>query len=244
MIKNLFIYWEQKFVNAPEIVQKCLMSWKINNPTWNIIELDKDNIKEYIDIKEFIPDIEKKNIKKCHLADIIRVCLLNKYGGCWCDATTFCIKPLDEWLGDVIETGFFAFHLKLKLDNKNKKQQKLLSNWFLYSNKNNFIMKKWKNRIIKYWNNNNEIKSYFKHHYLFTELYLKNNKFKNLWEKTNKISADGQHFLQKTSIVGNVNQNTINHISMKKTPLYKLTYKYNKEKYNEYCKLAYLLNTI
>ena len=44
--KNLlnFIYWAQKFVNAPDIVKKCLLSWKLKNPTWTIVELDDDNI--------------------------------------------------------------------------------------------------------------------------------------------------------------------------------------------------------
>ena len=44
MIKKIFIYWGQKFINAPDIVKKCLLSWKLENPTWDIIELDDDNL--------------------------------------------------------------------------------------------------------------------------------------------------------------------------------------------------------
>ena len=110
MIKKIFIYWAQGFCNAPVVVKRCLLSWKFKNPDWDIIELDDSNLHEYIDIKKEIPDIDeiKKKIKKCHYADISRIFLLEKYGGCWCDSTTFCIKPLDKWLHKFIINDFFA----------------------------------------------------------------------------------------------------------------------------------------
>lgn len=80
MKKVIYIYWAQKFVNAPDIVKKCLSSWKLKNPTWKIIELDDDNLYNYINIEKEIPNLKNKNIKKCHYSDIIRVFLLEKYG--------------------------------------------------------------------------------------------------------------------------------------------------------------------
>ena len=67
--KNIFIYWDQKFINAPEVVKKCVLSWKLKNPTWKIIELDKDNLKKYINIEENI-DIKKKKFQK-HIIRIL-----------------------------------------------------------------------------------------------------------------------------------------------------------------------------
>ena len=60
MNKTIFIYWAQEFKNAPMVVKKCLLSWKLKNPSWNIIELDYKNLNEYINIEEEIPDIQKK----------------------------------------------------------------------------------------------------------------------------------------------------------------------------------------
>ena len=60
MIKIIYIYWAQKFINAPNIVKKCLLTWKLKNPTWKVIELDDDNLNEYINIEKEIPDIQKK----------------------------------------------------------------------------------------------------------------------------------------------------------------------------------------
>ena len=236
MNKTIFIYWAQEFKNAPMVVKKCLLSWKLKNPSWNIIELDYKNLNEYINIEEEIPDIQKKNIDKCHYADIIRVLLLEKYGGCWCDATTFCNAPLDNWLNKYISTGFFGFDKPAK--------DRLLSNWFLYSEKNNYIIQKWKEKIINYWKNRNKINHYFRHHYLFGNLYNSDNKFKKLWNLTGKISADGPHYIQHQGLLNKLSDNVKNHINGVKVPLYKLSYKYDMKKYNEKCNLSYLLDKV
>ena len=80
-MKNvIFIYWAQKFINVPIVIKKCLLSWKLKNPTWEIIELDDNNLSEYIDIEEEIPDIQKKNITKTSYSDIIRIFLSQNMG--------------------------------------------------------------------------------------------------------------------------------------------------------------------
>jgi len=234
MKKVIYMYWAQKFVNAPYLVKKCLLSWKLKNPTWQIIELDDGNLSEYINIEKEIPNIQKKNINKCHYSDIIRVLLLEKYGGCWCDATTFCNQSLDNWLNKNTLTGFFAFD--------KPGPDRLLSNWFLYSEPNNYIIQKWKEKIILYWKNHNKINHYFRHHYLFGDLYNSDKKFKELWDWTPKISANGPHFILCQGILKNLSDKVKNHINEVKTPVYKLTYKYNKKFYNENCNLSYILN--
>lgn len=236
MKKIIFIYWAQKFINAPIVVKKCLLSWKLKNPTWEIIELDDDNVNEYINIGGEIPNIQKKDIQKCHYSDIIRVLLLEKYGGCWCDATTFCNQSLDNWLNKNTSTGFFAFD--------KPGEDRLLSNWFLYSEKNNYIIQKWKEKIINYWKNNNKINHYFRHHYLFGDLYNSDNKFKELWDSTPKISAHGPPYIQRQGLLTKLSDQVKNHINEVKTPLYKLTYRYDIKKYNEECNLSYLMNSI
>jgi hypothetical protein len=236
MIKNLYIYWAQKFINAPDVVKNCLLSWKLKNLTWKIIELDDDNLNEYINLEEEIQNINNKNITKTSYSDIIRIFLLEKFGGCWCDATTFCNQSLDDWLDKNIQSGFFAFD--------KPGEDRLLSSWFIYSEKNNYIVKKWKEETIKYWENNNEMHNYFWFHYLFGDLYKTDNEFKKIWDLTLKISADGPHFLQTNNLLNSPSENIKNHIIEKKTPLYKLTYKYDINQYNNNCILKYLVDTI
>jgi hypothetical protein len=238
--KVIFIYWGQKFMNAPFIVKKCLLSWKLRNPSWKIIELDDDNLIDYINIESLIPDIKNKNITKTSYSDIVRIFLLEKYGGCWCDATTFCIESLDQWLNKyIINSNFFAFYRPLE---KYKKLQ--LSSWFLYAEKNNYIIKKWKEETIKYWNTYNKMHDYFWFHELFDDLYLKDKDFKKIWDLTGKIDTTIPHFIQHNNILNPISNTVKQHINMKMSPIYKLTYKFNEKLYNNECNLSYLLNTI
>ena len=233
MIKKIFVYWEQGIKNSPKIVKECIIRIKLKNPTWEIIYLDNNNINKYIDINKEIPNIKNKNIRKSHYADIVRLFLLDKYGGCWCDATLYFNKPLDDWLPKYISKGFFAFN-KPALD-------RLISNWFLYSQKNNYIIKKWKEKIINYWKNNNEILRYYTHHDLFKNLYNTDNKFKNMWNSVPKINADYAHCLQSYGLTTNISDKFIKNIDKSKSPIYKLSYNYDKKKYNDNCALAYLI---
>lgn len=254
MKKIIFIYWAQKFINAPDVVKKCLLSWKLKNPTWKIIELDNDNLNEYINIEKEIPDIQKKNISKTSYSDIIRIFLIAKYGGCWCDATTYCNQSLDDWLNKNTLTGFFGFELK---------SDRLLSSWFLYAKENNYIVQRWKNAVIEYVNNINILgttiihnslniwkknkydhKHYFWFHYLFGDLYNSDKKIKEIWDLTPKISADIPHFILHKGLINNLSDNVKNHIDNIKSPIYKLSNKYDVKKYNKNCNLSYLLNII
>lgn len=233
MIKVIYIYWAQKFINAPDIVKKCLLSWKSKNPTWKIIELDDNNLCDYIDIKKEIPNFENKQITKTSYSDIIRIFLLEKYGGCWCDATTFCIEPLDNWLHKYISSGFFGFNKPCK--------SRLISSWFLYSEKNNYIIQKWREKTIIYWNNHNKVEEYFWFHYIFNTLYSHDKQFNYIWDLTPKISAVHPHFLQHNGLLNHITNKVIFHIHNKLSPLYKLTYKYDVNKYHNKCNLNYLL---
>jgi len=236
MKKVIYIYWGQKFINAPYIVKKCLLSWKLKNPTWNIVELDDDNLYKYINIEEEIPNLKNKKIKIPAYSDIIRILLLAKHGGCWCDATTYCNQSLDNWLHKNISTGFFAF------DKPGK--DRLLSSWFLYSEVDNYIIKKWKEITIIYWKNHDEMNHYFWFHYLFGDLYNSDNEFKNMFDLTPTISANEPHFVQYKGLLKIVSDEVKNHIDEIKIPVYKLTHWYDTKQYNENCNLYYLLQKL
>ena len=109
MIQKIYMYWRSGFINAPDVVKKCLLSWKIMNPSYDIIELDDDNLSNYIILKDYIPNIDEKDISKTALSDIIRLALLSKYGGFWCDATLYCTASLNDWIENNLEDGFFAY---------------------------------------------------------------------------------------------------------------------------------------
>src|SRR5260370_37949508 len=95
--KTIWVYWNKGFDKAPELVQICLASWVKKNPGWNIVPLDDSNVDRYINMQ----DIREKNphLTVPAFTDILRVRLLRAHGGAWCDATTFCNRSFDDWLG-------------------------------------------------------------------------------------------------------------------------------------------------
>ena len=236
MIKTIYIVWFQGFGNAPEIVKKCVHSWRYYNPDWNIELIDDENLINFFDLESYVSNY--KTINKTALSDIVRIILLKLYGGLWVDATTFCNKPLNSWLPNYINEGFFAFD-KPATD-------RLLSSWFLYSDKNNYIIDQWFIKTIEYYKHHDNPDTYFWFHYLFGELYNQDDRFKEMWEKVIKLSAngDGPHYLQEQGMCKKLSIKNKCDIDSKVTPLYKLTYKCNFPEYDETIMLYYLYTTI
>ena len=210
---KLFIYWEQGWDNAPYICKMCLKSWeKYNKNDWNIIKLDAHNTTEYITMEDIIPNYW--NIKTIAFrADLLRLNLLNKYNGVWVDATTFCTKPLNSWIYQYKD--FFAFYKPSKI--------KQMSNWFLFSNKQNYIMKTLTHNLNQYWTNRNSNNNYFIFHDIFNRLYDTDAKFKNQWDKVHHISANIPHKLKyKDKHLEYIPNDKKQHIVTIQSPMYKL----------------------
>lgn len=231
MNKTIYILWFQKFDNAPEVVNRCVQSWKHYNPDWNILLLDDLNLNTYIQLNTY-------DINKTALSDIVRILLLKKYGGLWVDATTFCNKSLDTWLPDYIKEGFFAFD--------KPGPDRLLSTWFIYAEKNNYIIDKWYNSTLIYYKLNNTPHTYYWFHYLFGDLYNSDSQFKEIWDKVPKLSANGigPHYIQEKGFFNDISFQIKTDIDTNITPLYKLTYKVDFQLYNETKILYYLYSTI
>ena len=93
--------------------------------------------------KNFLDKLWDKNQIQTQ-SDLIRINLLNKYGGIWIDATLFCNKPLDEWLKYNMHIGFLLF----RYSKKNK-----IASWFIASNKNNYISNSFCTEYNNFWEN-------------------------------------------------------------------------------------------
>jgi len=233
--RNIFVYWNQGFDKCPPIIKKCVESIEYYNSNWNIIKLDDNNLSEYIDILQLIPNIKEKNITSTSMSDIIRLCLLKKHGGIWCDATVFCVKPFDEWLNEYIKNGFFVFE---------QKHYTMMSSWFIYADKDNYMITKWLDSAIDYidkaqkigihhnaintlkeWNNGDKFNNhYFWVHYLFTDNYKSDVIFKNHWDKVLKLSGVSPHHIQHIGFNTLITERIKNEI-INTAPLYKLSYR-------------------
>ncbi len=269
MNKKIWIFWQQGQENAPYIVKKCIDSWITKNPNWDVIILDKNNLEKYIVLD--LPPEKLTNMPLAIQSDLIRLQLLSKYGGIWTDATTYCIKPLDDWIHNYTTSGFFAFY--------KPGRDRIMSNWFMVSEKNSYLILKMKEAHVSFFmkndfNNNGKFQKkmirlfskilnkttrttkywfspfftkilkiypYFIFHYMFEKLINTDTKCKLIWDNTEKISADGPHSIKRHGFHSSLNKIIKKEIDEKHIPLYKLSWKYDHAKYSPSSTLYYLL---
>lgn len=162
------------------MVRACRRTWRAHNPDWSIRYLDRFSAAELINDCATRAALNDPNQPPAAVSDRIRIALLAEHGGVWVDATTYCLRPLNDWLFDVLGSGFFAFG--------NALQDRLLSSWFLAAKPGNYIAQKWHETTLEYWAGRKERHTYFWFHYLFGDEYEKNSAFRMIWDDTPKIT--------------------------------------------------------
>ena len=131
--KRLFMYWHHGWNNSPDIVKRCAATWQRHNPAWDISLLDSTTIANKVKLP---PALKSINQPLPALSDIIRICLLKKYGGVWADATLWCVRPLDDWIESVCDrSGFFAYD--------KPGPDRPISSWFLAASRDCRIVDLW-----------------------------------------------------------------------------------------------------
>lgn len=93
----IWVFWWDGILNMPEIIRLCQKS-KVNHAgTHSVILLSKDNIRDYVDFPDYVwTQFTENRLKIQHLADMIRVQLIQRYGGIWLDASVFCAKEIPD----------------------------------------------------------------------------------------------------------------------------------------------------
>ncbi len=106
----IWIFWWQGSDSINPFISACIQKMqKIKQFTVNIVT--KDNINEFINIDDILPLYLNKKIFVQTLSDIVRMRLLRKYGGFWCDASIVVID--DNYFDYIVENfSFFTNHLK------------------------------------------------------------------------------------------------------------------------------------
>lgn len=93
----IWVCWLQGEENAPALVKKCISSIRQHANGHEVIVLTENNIKEYIDIPEYIvKNVQSGILSRTSYSDIVRSALLASYGGMWIDATFFLTQDLPE----------------------------------------------------------------------------------------------------------------------------------------------------
>lgn len=102
--KRIWILWFQGYEAAPEIVKRCIESAKKYSKGHEVVVLDDTNLSEYVELPDYvIKKYEQNIITMQQMSDIIRLALLNRWGGLWLDATIYVTEPIpDVWFEEPI----------------------------------------------------------------------------------------------------------------------------------------------
>lgn len=232
--KIIWQYWDQGFDDnkMPEIVKISLDSVKIHCSTteYTIIRLSDSTISDYIDLPSYVIK-NKDNYSKAFFSDILRLCLLTVYGGCWLDTTIFLSGKIPQryW-----EYDYFLYQ---RDDNETDKQYweqayayyygwqknfkvRMLSS-IMFSKKNNTLLTGLRNILLTFWESGQESPNYFLLQILYNELI--SDRYSS---ECCPIESDCKpHYLQQYINDPHFNIASKDEI-FKLTTLHKLTYKY------------------
>lgn len=265
--KTIWMIWLQGLSEAPFIVRKCVESWRRENPGWDVVVLDEESLNNYI--VPDIPESELQKLTATTKSDLFRLQLLSDYGGVWADATTYCMRPLDGWIDECAKSGFFAFYkpgrdrvisswfmVSEKECPVTVRMRDQFAAFFMVNRMDNNRMKIARSllsrmlnrseRTTRYWftplvTKYLKVYPYFVFHYMFERVVSTDEESKEIWGDTKKVDANPLHKVVRGGLCNPVTDDIIKEISEKKTPVYKLSWKYDHGEYSSDTVLYYLL---
>jgi Capsular polysaccharide synthesis protein len=186
--KTIWLLWIQGWDKAPWLQQMVLKSWRINNPTWNIVTLSNENLDEYVtDCPYLFNPLKRITVQAA--SDIIRLSLLKNHGGVWADSTMLCMQPLDNWLNEEMMRGsLWMYHG----GGGGMPEQEGPASWFIVSLANGPLISKWKAACDNYWQSRIGAHEYFWMDGLFRQLYESDPEFKAEWLKVPNICCEAK----------------------------------------------------
>jgi hypothetical protein len=149
--RNIWLLWLSGWDDAPWLALRVVHSWRLHNPTWNIVLLTSANLENYITV---LPYFRNEFISPQAQSDIIRLHVLAAHGGVWADATVLCTQPLDSWMHSLLEPcGFWMYH------GTGWPPPKLPSHantafpaiWFMAAARGSYMAQAWRNAADEFW---------------------------------------------------------------------------------------------
>lgn len=153
----IWICWWQGEENCPEIIQCCINSVRKNSNGHEVILINKENYNKYIKMPDYILDKLNRNmITITHFSDLLRVSLLDEYGGLWVDASLYLSGEISY---DIFKKEFFTRKITNYVG-ENVAQGRWSA--YLFGGAPNCILFSFLREVfLKYWENNNILINYF-----------------------------------------------------------------------------------
>lgn len=169
-------YWHDGEENAPLLIKKCLESIREHMPNNKQIIISFNTIKDYVELPQRYYDLlEKGKISLAHFSDVLRVYLLNKYGGTWIDSTVYLTGKIPD---NIMNSSFFVLQKDPLKDNQENK----MSCFFIHSKGYSEHIAMLKIILDTYWTENDFVINYFMFEHISTMLSDKTPVLQAEWE--------------------------------------------------------------
>lgn len=205
----VWVSWLQGYEAAPELVRACIDSTRQYSEGLDFVLITLDNYRRYVEIPDYIiSKFEQGIISWTFFSDILRLSLLEKYGGLWVDATVFCLGDF-RWIYE--KSDFFAFRV-------NDGGAIIADSWFLYSVKGHILIVETLRLLKMYCKEMNRMEHYFILHFFFrmvAECYDEE------WKQVPHYSVENCYLLDNMKSKGDYSTNYAEEISLK-MPIQKL----------------------
>lgn len=181
--KIIWQYWGQGLDDKtlPDITKASFNSVDKYKGEYLVIRLDDDNISEYIELPNFVWEKKgKNNYRFPFFSDLLRLALLDAYGGVWIDATIILTEQIPD---NLLKEDFFMFQRSIEAQNKEEWYQFSPSyfcweswhlvnvlNSFIIAKKGNYIVHTMLDLLLNYWQTQKSIYHYHFFQILFEEL--------------------------------------------------------------------------
>lgn len=184
-------YWHQGKENAPELIKKCFESVEkfegAGGAGRKIVVLSFDTVKDYIEIpKKYYDLVEDGKMKIPHFSDIVRLYLLNRFGGAWIDSTIYLTGGIPDKVWD---SDFCVF----QKDRESDPQENIMTCYFIRAKKASKNVFGILRALQYYWGENDFCLNYFMFEHISTMLKEAKGAGGGLgaeWAKIPRLSAD------------------------------------------------------
>ena len=213
--KVIWTCWLQGIENAPKLVQKCVASMRQYSNGYDVIVIDNESVSNYVQLPDYIQAKYAKGIiPHAHYSDIIRLFLLQKYGGVWIDSTILLTGTLPDYITDAELFVFRGYRVG----------QTFIYNPFLAAQPNHPIIHSLLNLLLEYWKKENKLVSYSIFHLCFTMAVEASNENRALWEQVPFSYGSQMFYLQPQ--LGKPYSEQAYQLATQLSSIHKLTYKF------------------
>jgi len=161
--KIIWTYWSGAKSACAEACQK---SWGIYKGDFDIKKLNESSVKKYL---PDLPDVPA-GVPVQLVSDLIRLMLLEKYGGIWMDFSTLITRPLD-WVVDVLSEKHecFVFYNEFPDEYRSDIKAPIIENGFIAARPGSRFIANWR-KEFESCVLSEDYKTYFRNQIEFDEL--------------------------------------------------------------------------